>query len=197
MIEHHFTKHDYQGENPWFYPLLVAFLLGFIIYQMVKLGVALKNRRCRGELHSLHDIIEVIFFPTFSCVAVVYFLICSIWPTYQYSMYLPFESEEEAYTFCGEIESIKPAPNMKYHVGDETYTTPGLFYSGRAERPPLGRGPTILTSGDKEFYIINAEGVCVGMHVEIRYLPRSRMVLDCVQVDNTTKTGQYEECLFR
>lgn len=172
-----------MGDMFFVFPIVVISILAFIIYNLVKLVIGLKIARSEYRLNSVHDVINIAFTPLLSIIMTASFLAFSIWPTFRYQMYLPFESEEKACTFYGKIDGIQPAPSMKYHVGDETYSTPGLFYSGDAKRPPLGRGPSILKSDDKEFYIINAEGVREGMWMKITYLPRSHMVLDCVQID--------------
>lgn len=108
------------------------------------------------------------FIPLLSVALVLGITFYNYWPTVKYSRYLPFESEDNSVTLIGQVELISPVLNSpKYTIGDEK----------------VARFASIVEIDGKKFYFLTAEGLSIGMRVEINYLPRSHMVLDCVQLE--------------
>lgn len=71
---------------------------------------------------------------------------------------------------------------MKFYVGDKSYGSQPEYISGSKNTQPQ-EGPCIVEIDGEKFYIITADGFEIGMTVEINYLPRSHMVLDCIQIE--------------
>ena len=167
MIQYHFTKYDYSSGAVR--PLLIGVAFCTILSLYLLLKIFIDIRRKRKDFHTMTIGGKLrLFIPVLSIIYLFVFLMTFIWPTLKYSRYLPFESEEEAVIFSGQIECISPVLHSpKYTIGDEK----------------LPCVASIVTINGEEFYFLTADGLNIGMSVEISYLPQSHMVLDCEQIE--------------
>lgn len=142
------------------------------MYTLIKMIVQIHKSRSTGKL----DLIPLIFPVVITVIAVVGNILGPTWPTLQYSRFLPFESEEDSIVLSGQIESLSPVPYMRFIID-------GKNYGGASKWQYDGAGPSIIRVNGENFYIVTAAGLTVGSRITIRYLPKSRMVLDCVQLE--------------
>ena len=172
MVEYHFTRADYMKDS--FYAVMVglAFAALIILYTLIKMIVQIHKSRSTGKL----DLIPLIFPVVITVIAVVGNILGPTWPTLQYSRFLPFESEEDSIVLSGQIESLSPVPYMRFIID-------GKNYGGASKWQYDGAGPSIIRVNGENFYIVTAAGLTVGSRITIRYLPKSHMVLDCVQLE--------------
>lgn len=176
MIEYHFSKDDYLSNA--FYPLLLGFIFAsaIVLFVFVKTCVQIHKARSSGSIRTLSSLLKLIGPSVLSIIGVIAFGIGPVWPTFQYSRYLPFESEKDSVALLGQIEGLSPVPGIKFKIGDETY-------AALNEAQYTGDGPSIVSIDGQKFYIVTAGGLNVGSYVKIIYLPRSHMVLDCIQIE--------------
>ena len=172
MVEYHFTRADYMKDA--FYAVMVglAFAALIILYTLIKMIVQIHKSRSTGKL----DLIPLIFPVVITVIAVVGNILGPTWQTLQYGRFLPFDSEEDSIVLSGQIESLSPVPYMRFIID-------GKNYGGASKWQYDGAGPSIIRVNGENFYIVTAAGLTVGSRITIRYLPKSHMVLDCVQLE--------------
>lgn len=185
MIEHHFVKYDYL--KGVFYPVLLGlvFVLFLSLFWLIKALIRLCEAKRECHLNSLRDYSSILVPPILYIIAGIcaYFAMFSpLWPVFKYGKSLPFESEENTTSLCGKIESFSGVPNVRIYVGDEIYINQSNYASKQEYTSSQAIGPCFIRIGGEEFFIITAEGFEIGMTVEINYLPKTHMILDCVQV---------------
>lgn len=164
MVEYHFTIFDYSSSAGR--PLLIGiiFCVALSVFLLVKMIVDIFRKRKAFPTMPIGKKLSL-FIPMLSIMYLAFFLAAYIWPTWKYSMYLPFEKEEDSVSLCGQIDRIMPVQNSpRYTIGDDSEN----------------RFASIVTIDGEGFYFLTAEGLKEGTTVEINYLPRSHMVLDCV-----------------
>ena len=173
MIQLDFSMDEYyapafEGELVGVIVCIVAIL--FILYEVIKsLRITMAARNS-----SKFDALFEILFHLLSVAYVVAFFFTIIWPTFRYSMYLPFETEEHAIVEQGTITNISPVPySPKFNIDSE-------------KKPYFA---SYVKIEETQYYFLTADGLTPGMSVEFSYLPRSRMVLCCRTVEENSRTG--------
>ena len=167
MIEYHFTKYDYSSGAVRPLVIGVVFCTALSLYLLIKMFIDMHRRRKEFCSFTVKEKLQLCV-PILSVAYIAFFVMSYIWPTLKYSRFLPLESEYDSISFYGQIECISPVQHSpKFTIGDEK----------------VPRVASIVNIDGKEFYFLTAEGLSTGMRVEINYLPRSHMVLDCVQIE--------------
>lgn len=166
MLEYHFSISDYSSsavKGLFFWLITGCLIIGFSVVK----GIISSHRHNRAEFQIMSPGRKALYLlRSFAPLAgMLAFFFATTWPTAKYSIYLPSESVEDAIYTSGEIERISSVTGSpKYHIGD-------------GKTAYLA---SMVTIDGEEFYFLTAEGLKEGMTVEINYLPRSRMVLDCI-----------------
>lgn len=165
MLEYHFSISDYSSsavKGMFFWLITGCLIIGFSVVK----GIISSHRHNRAEFQIMSPGRKALYLlRSFAPLAgMLAFFFATTWPTAKYSIYLPSESVEDAIYTSGEIERISSVTGSpKYHIGDDK----------------TAHLASMVTIDGEEFYFLTAEGLKEGMTVEINYLPRSRMVLDC------------------
>ena len=165
MPDFHFSISDYTSSAV---DGLILWLIGCAVVCVMAVKdtvVSLWRKRAEFRIMSVRKKAWFLLRKLRAVVGVLIFLIITVWPTAKYSMYLPFESTEDAIYTSGEIDHISAvACSPRYSIGNDS--TP-YFAS-------------IVSVGGEKYYFLTADGLKEGMTIEINYLPRSHMVLDCI-----------------
>lgn len=166
MVQLHFEKSDYGGLKMTVMMLIVlAVVILTAVIALIRMIVKLKTQKWELEFMTSEEKTKFWITPI-SAILVVVMMMPHLWGTLKYSVFLPFESEADAVTVTGAIQEISPVKDSpRYYInnGDQVYFA------------------SLVTVKDREYYFLTAKGLEEGMNVEINYLPRSHMVLDCVQ----------------
>ena len=171
IIEYHFTKFDYESCS-----LLIkwmTFLGGVFIILSILVRAVIKIIRKKEELSILtvKEKLQLFVVPIISVSYLLLYMFFITIPTFRHCVYLPYESENDAISIAGEIKNITPVSGSpRYYIGEDKTN-----YSA-----------SMIAIGDEEYYILTADGLKNGMLVEITYLPKSYMVLDCRQIESDT-----------
>ena len=172
MGELHFSISDYSAgavDGLLFWAISGTVLIGgsilWDVFRFVRQGRAwFRSLSAWGKLGALLPELAPL-------LTVLVFFFSTTWPTLQYSCYLPSESAGDAVAAAGRIEQIADvAGSPRYHIGDD----PTVYLAD------------LVTIDGERYYFLTADGLRVGRKVEINYLPRSRMVLDCVSDEPLT-----------
>ena len=165
MIDLHFEKSDYGGLRMTIMMFIVlAVVILTAVIALIRMIVKLKTQKWELEFMTSEEKTKFWITPI-SAILVVVMMMPHLWGTLKYSVFLPFESEVDAITVTGVIQDISPVKDSpRYYInnGDPVYFA------------------SLVTVKDQEYYFLTAKGLEEGMNVEINYLPRSHMVLDCI-----------------
>ena len=163
MIQLYFSMDEYyapafEGKLAGVIVCIVAIL--FVLYKVIKTLCITMAARNSSKFDALFEIL----FHLLSVAYVVVFFFAIIWPTFRYSMYLPFETEEHAIVEQGTITNISPVPySPKFYIESDI-------------KPYFA---SYVTISGTQYYFLTADGLTPGMSIEFSYLPRSHMVLYC------------------
>ena len=142
--------------------LICVLIILSVVYKISKIIIKQHKESQPRSMMTSEDAFALIGHLT-SCAIIVLFIFTVIWPTFRYSMYLPFETEDCAIVGYGFVTDIAPVPNSpKFNV--ETDKKP--HYA------------SFVTISGAQYYFLTAEGLLPGMRIEFEYLPHSRMVLN-------------------
>ena len=164
MIQRSFAWDEYYNSafKGKFVALLVCIaIIICIIYKIYNIIMKLYKK---SHYHIVIDFEDVFAFAgcMISCACVVLLIFAVIWPTFRYSMYIPFESEEHVIIEHGVITDISPVPySPKFNTSSD-------------DKPYFA---SFVTISESQYYFLTADGLSPGMNVEFIYLPRSHMVL--------------------
>ena len=166
-MEYHFSISDYSSSavrGMLLWAIGGCVVIGFVIIK--ETVTAIRNKGVEYTVMSVWEKIVFLFRYLWPLVGVLVFFFFRTWPTFQYSRYLPFESAEDVIYSSGIIEDVAPvrfAP--RFNIGDD----------------PKSYEASIVTIDGEEYFFLTADGLQKHQPIDFSFLPRSRMVLDCIQ----------------